>query len=197
MDPMGLFPAPLDSHEIVQAMEMNPLHSHDSKVHQWQFPKRHMGERKAVFFQVQLEKQQHVLWGLSQATISITLIHRVAKHLWRAVITHPRHPGEYLLKVWLVFDGYGLGPSIPHLRKCSPGCLGTVNEAGRKEENQRDPLSGVRLAFIIQQEAQHFFHGGASTTSRVYVPGTNLLPLKEGLFKSKQGTFGFQVCIYI
>ena len=32
----------------------------------------------------------------------------------------------------------------------------------------------------------------------IYVPGTHLsfvLPLKEGLFQSKQGTFGFQVCI--
>lgn len=27
-----------------------------------------------------------ILWGLSQATIRITLIHHVAKHLWRAVV---------------------------------------------------------------------------------------------------------------
>ena len=67
MDPMGLFPAPLDSHEIVQAMEMNPLHSHDSKVHQpMTIPKTsYMDERKAVFFQVQFELSKMGLSWLS------------------------------------------------------------------------------------------------------------------------------------
>ena len=163
MDPMGLFPAPLDSHEIVQAMEMNPLHSHDSKVHQWQFPKRHIWVREKQFsfkFNLSSEKWASsgclgLIWGMEKNTRFMGIIPSHHKdHLdspgGKASLTRSDHTPldiqantSWRFGVWWVCFG---APSIPKPQEVFAWMSRDSDRSRKKRTKSRGPSIFSMLA---------------------------------------------------